>query len=76
MSDLNKLYAPAIKSHQANPYHFVRVGNAPHTVKAYNPICGDRYDFFLDVKDNMISSLHFHGYGCAVSMAAGSVLAK
>jgi nitrogen fixation NifU-like protein len=76
MNDLNKLYDPVIRSHQANPYHFMKVKDAVHTVKAYNPICGDRHDFFLDVHDKRIKSLHFHGYGCAVSTAAGSVLVK
>lgn len=76
MSDLNKLYDPVIKAHQANPYHFEKVANAPETIKAYNPVCGDRYDFFVDIKERKISTIHFHGYGCAVSMAAGSVLVK
>ena len=76
MSDLNKLYDPVIRAHQSNPYHFKKVTDAPNTVKAYNPICGDRYDFFPDVKDGVIHSFYFHGFGCAVSMAAGSLLAK
>jgi nitrogen fixation NifU-like protein len=76
MSDLRKLYDPVINAHQANPYHFSKIRNPSHVVKAYNPVCGDRFDFFLELKENKIDSFHFHGYGCAVSMAAGSVLVK
>jgi nitrogen fixation protein NifU and related proteins len=76
MSDLNKLYDPVIKAHHANPYHFEKIADASNTIKAYNPVCGDRYDFFADVADQKIINLHFHGFGCAVSMAAGSVLVK
>jgi nitrogen fixation NifU-like protein len=76
MSDLNKLYDPVIKAHQANPYHFEKITNTSDTIKAYNPVCGDRFDFFVHVADKKLSTLHFHGYGCAVSMAAGSVMVK
>ncbi len=76
MSDLNKLYDPVIKAHQAKPYHFEKITNSSDTIRAYNPVCGDRYDFFVNVADKIISTMHFHGYGCAVSMAAGSVLVK
>jgi len=76
MSDLNKLYDPVIKAHQANPYHFEKVTNSSDTIRANNPVCGDRYDFFVDIVDERISTIHFHGYGCAVSMAAGSILVK
>ena len=76
MSDLNKLYDHVIKTHQANPYHFEKITQPTATIKAYNPVCGDRYDFFVTVERLTLSSIYFHGYGCAVSMAAGSVLAK
>lgn len=76
MSDLNKLYDPVIKAHHANPYHFEKSVKAADTIKAYNPVCGDRYDFFVNVADKKLSTICFHGYGCAVSMAAGSVLVK
>jgi nitrogen fixation protein NifU and related proteins len=75
MNDLNKLYSPVIKEHNASPYHFQKVAEAT-TVKAYNPVCGDAFEFYLQMANGKISSLHFHGYGCAVSMASGSVLVK
>lgn len=75
MDDLNKLYSPVIKAHQAHPYHFQKMKDVVN-VKAYNPICGDKFEFYPEIDENKIISFHFHGYGCAVSMAAGSVLVK
>jgi nitrogen fixation protein NifU and related proteins len=75
-TDLNKFYDPVIKEHNANPYHFTKIDSATNTIKAYNPVCGDRYEFYAEVEGGILTSFHFHGYGCAVSMAAGSVLVK
>jgi nitrogen fixation protein NifU and related proteins len=76
MSDLHALYHPLIRQHHAQPYHFQQLPDAPVTIRAYNPVCGDRFDFYPEVKAGMIISIHFHGYGCAVSVAAGSVLCE
>ena len=76
MSELNKLYDPVIKAHQANPYHFKKVNDPEFTIAANNPVCGDNYKLFIERDGEVISSIHFHGFGCAVSMAAASVLAK
>ena len=56
--------------------NFKKAEGAPFTVRAYNPICGDRFEFYPEVSRGKITALHFHGYGCAVSMASGSVLVK
>lgn len=76
MSDINKLYDSIIKTHNASPYNFIKIKDAAHIVKAHNAICGDRYEFYIHVNTDNTLHVHFHGYGCAVSMAAGSVLVK
>ncbi|MEQ8424515.1 MAG: SUF system NifU family Fe-S cluster assembly protein [Cyclobacteriaceae bacterium] len=76
MADLNKLYDPLIKAHQANPYHFEKITAPELTIKANNPVCGDNYNLYPEINGGIIVSVYFHGYGCAVSMAASSVLAK
>jgi nitrogen fixation NifU-like protein len=50
--------------------------SASDTVKAYNPICGDRFEVFVDLRSNKINSIHFHGIGCAISKASTSVLTQ
>lgn len=73
--DLTKLYPAILKAHTNTPYHFEKIENQ-ETIKAYNPICGDRFKVFVDYSENKIQTLHFFGYGCSVSKASTSVLAK
>jgi nitrogen fixation NifU-like protein len=75
-ADINQLYDPIIKSHNANPFHFQKITDAPFSFKAYNPVCGDKYDFYIERSQDKISSMYFYGFGCAVSKAAGSLLVQ
>ncbi len=75
--DLKKLYPEIIKEHNNSPYHFERIDSADNVIKAYNPICGDRFDVYVNLeKENQIDQLHFYGLGCSVSKASTSVLTK
>lgn len=74
--ELKKLYTEIIKAHNDAPFHFRKIGDAPHTIKAYNPICGDRFEIFVDSSSTKINALHFHGFGCAISKASTSVLTR
>ena len=75
-NDLTKLYSEIIKGHNETPFHFEKINNAQNIIKAYNPICGDRFELYIDHPENKISGLHFHGFGCAISKASTSVLTK
>ena len=75
MNNLNKLYDDVIKRHNADPYHFEKISDVK-ALHAYNPICGDRFDLFLEADSRIIKQIHFHGFGCAVSKASTSVLVK
>lgn len=72
--DLKKLYTQVIRTHNDGPFHFKKIENASHVIKAYNPICGDRFEIFVDSNSKKINSIHFHGFGCAISKASTSVL--
>lgn len=74
--DLKKLYTQVIKAHNDAPFHFAKVENASMSVKAYNPICGDRFEIFVDTNSKKISEIHFYGFGCAISKASTSVLTQ
>ncbi len=73
---LKQLYKTVILKHNNQPFHYEKKETATHQLEAYNPLCGDRFDLFLEVKGGIIESIHFHGYGCAISKASTSVLAK
>lgn len=76
MSGLPKLYDAVIKSHDYSPYNFRKMGSCSHSVSANNFICGDRFDICIEMSDRRIASIHFYGFGCAVSKASTSVLVK
>ena len=73
--DLRKLYPEILKAHNHSPYHFEKREGADKVIKAYNPICGDRFEVYINGENN-INQLHFYGLGCSVSKASTSVLAK
>lgn len=70
------LYGETILRESRSPYHFEKMPEGRTVVEAYNPYCGDKYRLFLDVEEGVIRTIHFHGYGCAVSKASCSVLAQ
>lgn len=69
--EIQKLYSSYIIPESRSPYHFEKKEDAYTELQAYNPLCGDKYQLYLD--DH---SLSFYGIGCALSMASGSLLAR
>ena len=74
MEKLNALYQSIILEHNNKPQYFEKRPAAQHVVEAYNPLCGDKFKLFLDIENGAITKATFHGYGCAISKAATSVL--
>ena len=73
---LKQLYKTVILKHNKTPYHYEKQPSAAHHIEAYNPLCGDQFNLYLDLENGKIRQLHFHGYGCAISKASTSVLVK
>ncbi|MBL7813849.1 MAG: SUF system NifU family Fe-S cluster assembly protein [Saprospiraceae bacterium] len=73
---LTDLYDDTILAHNKTPVSYEKRLTAQHIVEAYNPLCGDKFKLFFDIADGQIQQISFHGYGCAVSKAATSVLVK
>jgi nitrogen fixation protein NifU and related proteins len=73
---LKNLYKTVILEHNARPFHFEKKESAGHVLEAYNPLCGDRFQIFFEIKNGVVSEACFHGYGCAISKASTSVLVK
>lgn len=70
------LYSENILDHYKNPLNFGTLENATVSVIEYNPLCGDKIQLDLIVKDNIIQQLAFSGNGCAISQAAMSMLSE
>jgi nitrogen fixation protein NifU and related proteins len=74
--ELSQLYDTVILQHNRTPFNYEKRLTAQHIVEAYNPLCGDKFKLFLDIENGIVQKATFHGYGCAVSKAATSVLVK
>ena len=73
---LKKLYQSVILKHSKEPYQYQENEEAEYQIEAYNPLCGDRFKIYADIKEGKLIHVSFHGYGCAISKAATSVLVK
>jgi nitrogen fixation protein NifU and related proteins len=73
---LSQLYDTVILAHNRSPFNYEKRPTAQHILDAYNPLCGDKFKLFLDIEGGIVQKATFHGYGCAVSKAATSVLVK
>jgi len=74
MSDLRDLYQEVILDHSKHPRHFQALEHADRSADGYNPLCGDKITVFLRTKDGRIEEAAFQGSGCAISMAAASLM--
>jgi nitrogen fixation NifU-like protein len=77
MSYQTELYQRVILDHNRRPRNFGPIPEgAPHTCEGENPSCGDEYTVRVDVEDDVVVDAAFHGTGCAISKASGSMMTE
>ena len=76
MNELQELYQQVIIDHNHNPRNFHEIKHPSHSAKGHNPLCGDKLDIFLKIKDDIISEVSFTGSGCAISKASSSLMTE
>jgi nitrogen fixation NifU-like protein len=69
-------YSAAFNDHVAHPRHPGEVVNADAVAEEVNPVCGDRIRLSLSIDNGQIVEARFLAYGCAATLACGSVLAE
>lgn len=74
--ELQELYKSKIIPESREPYHFQNDLDSEPKVKANNPICGDKYELHFEDSNGKFDNVHFHGIGCAISMASTSFLIR
>jgi len=74
--DLRDLYQEVILDHGKHPRNRRHPEDATHHAHGDNPICGDRVDVFLTLKDGVIADAAFEGRGCAISVASASMMTE
>ena len=76
MDVLTELYQEVILDHNRRPRNFGEPEEFSHDAEGYNPLCGDRVEVYLDVKDGRVADVHFKGNGCAISTASASAMTE
>jgi nitrogen fixation protein NifU and related proteins len=76
MSELRDLYQEVILEHSKHPRNFRALESANHRAEGFNPLCGDRFTVYVDVKDGAIQDIAFQGAGCAISKASASMMTQ
>ena len=76
MNDLRELYQEVILDHGRKPRNFGPLPEANREAHGHNPLCGDKLDVHLLVKDGVVADVKFEGAGCAISVASASLMTE
>ena len=70
------LYGEIILEHYRNPRNYGSLPSPDISCEGVNPLCGDRIRIELQVIAGIVEAVRFKGDGCAISIAAASVLTE
>lgn len=74
--DMRELYQEAILDHNRKPRNFHKLEGTSRTAEGYNPLCGDKVTIYLKIENDRVSEVSFEGSGCAISIAAASMMTE
>ena len=69
-------YSETFKDHLANPRNAGEFEDADASAEQSNPVCGDRLRLSLRLRAGRVEAARFLAYGCAPTLACGSVLTE
>lgn len=67
-------YSDEVIDHFSNPRRCGKLKNPNGIGKAVSPGCGDTVWIYLAVKDEHVSDISFHAYGCPCAIACASMV--
>lgn len=70
------IYRENILDHYQHPRNRGPLPGADATVEESNPVCGDRLKLMYKLDGDRVSQIKFKGEGCAISLAAASMLTE
>lgn len=75
---LEDLYQDLILDHGTKPRNFKDLEHFSHQAEGFNPLCGDQVSLKLhiDEQTRQIKVVGFQGVGCAISIAAASLMTE
>jgi len=74
MSELRELYQEVLLDHHRKPRNFRTLPRPTQAAEGANPLCGDRVSVEVELEDDVIRDIAFQGSGCAISIAAASMM--
>jgi len=73
---MRALYSDVLLEHFRNPRNFGSLASPDFSFEAFNPLCGDRIRIEVELRGDKVHAARFQGDGCAISLAAASVLTE
>jgi len=70
------IYRENILDHYKNPRNFGELEPCSFSHYELNPVCGDMIRLFVNIEKEKVEDVKFKGNGCAISMAATSMLTE
>jgi len=73
-ADPKTLYQEVILDHNRKPRNYGELDLPSHHAEGINPLCGDHIHVALDLTDDAINRIAFHGESCAICKASASMM--
>ena len=70
------LYSDVLLDHFRHPRNFGSLAEPNISNEQFNPLCGDRIRIELKLEESTVREARFKGDGCAISIAAASLLTE
>lgn len=74
MADYKALYQEVILDHNKKPRNYGTLEHPSHSAEGHNPLCGDHLSVALQLQDETIDQIAFHGESCAICKASASMM--
>ena len=71
---LDDLYREIILDHFRKPRNTGELDSPNVTADGMNPLCGDEVTVQINLNEGRIDDIRFHGRGCSISQASGSMM--
>jgi len=73
---MRTLYSDVLLDHFRSPRNFGTLSAPDISYEIFNPLCGDRIRIEIEMSGGTVRAARFRGDGCAISLAAASMLTE
>ena len=70
------LYSEKLLDHFRHPRNYGALTDPDISYESFNPLCGDRIRIEVRIENKSVKDVRFRGDGCAISIAAASLLTE